>query len=393
MNLPRFPLIRTSIVVLCFLFMSASLAAALSGARLLNRSLQGNRANEDREDRTVAAHFAPILYQGLGDKPRSDYITNFDFDGDWRGDNNWRNADDKKFPLKAYVYYAVAETASHYFIHYAVFHPRDYKGGTTRGAILSTLIREGVKRGGEFDPTGLAEEISVAHENDFEGCLVVVEKSGHDPWNGRTVYVQTLHHNTFSKYVTGDRFANGASQVMLEEQRPLLYIEPKGHGIEALDRDNKKIGDKPFLIYRFTGRAEDSAKVRGNTVGYELMPIETTLWSRAQFTRQSSEASSLLNITYGVTQDYGPITIGLEGSDGRRVERKFDLGTVGSAFLGKVGGHNMARPPWAWFDLNDRDQPLGQWFFDPAQTIKRDFRLDDSFSTAYVRLPFWAAGK
>ena len=41
------------------------------------------------DDREVAARFAPVFYQALGDKPRSDYITNFDFDGDWRGDNNW----------------------------------------------------------------------------------------------------------------------------------------------------------------------------------------------------------------------------------------------------------------------------------------------------------------
>ena len=84
---------------------------------------------ERAADREIAARFAPIFYQALGDKPRSDYITNFDFDGDWRGDNNWAHTEDKQFPLKAYIYYAVSETATHFFIHYAVFHPRDYKGG------------------------------------------------------------------------------------------------------------------------------------------------------------------------------------------------------------------------------------------------------------------------
>ena len=37
-------------------------------------------------DEEIAARFAPVFYQALGDKPRSDYITNFDFDGDWRAD-------------------------------------------------------------------------------------------------------------------------------------------------------------------------------------------------------------------------------------------------------------------------------------------------------------------
>ncbi len=64
-------------------------------------------------EREIAAAFAPVFHQALGDKPRSDYITNFDFDGDWQGDNNWDHADDPKFPLKAYVYYAVSETATH----------------------------------------------------------------------------------------------------------------------------------------------------------------------------------------------------------------------------------------------------------------------------------------
>ncbi len=388
MNLPRFTFVWTSAIILSSFVMGATTVARHSGG--LFASLIQSASSRDRE---VAANFAPIFYQALGDKPRSDYITNFDFDGDWRGDNNWKHADDKKFPLNAYIYYSVAETASHYFIHYAVFHPRDYKGGATKGTILSALIREGVKRGGQYDPTGLADETTLAHENDLEGCLVVVQKDGNDRSQDRTVYVQTLQHNTFSRYVAGESSSNASGVVMLDGQRPLLYIEPKGHGIEALDREQKKLAGKPFLIYKYVGRAEDSAKAKGDTVGYELLPIQTTLWANAQFAKQAAESSVLPGLTYGVAQEYDPITIGVLGSDGRAVERKFDLGTVGSAFLGQVGGHNMARPPWAWFDRNERDRPLGQWFFDPAQTTKRDFKLPDSFSTAYIRLPFWAADK
>src|SRR5262249_51605176 len=69
----------------------------------------------------IAERFAPEFHQGLGDHPRFDYITNFDFDGNWRGDDNWAHADDQKFPLKAYVYYSVIETKTHYFLHYAAF--------------------------------------------------------------------------------------------------------------------------------------------------------------------------------------------------------------------------------------------------------------------------------
>jgi hypothetical protein len=350
--------------------------------------LQGNRISPDRE---VAGLFAPIFYQALGDKPRSDYITNFDFDGDWRGDNNWIHAEDKKFPLKAYVYYSVAETATHFFIHYAVFHPRDYKGGERRGAILSELIREGAKRGGKYDPTGLADEATLAHENDLEGCLVVVEKNGKDPQKARAVYVETLHHNNFSRYIAGESSIEGATTVRVEGRRPLLYIEPKGHGIEALDGEGRKIAKKRVLTYKFVGRAEDPAKAVNDVVGYELVPIQTTLWARAQISKKTSAGAA--NPTFGVAETYNALAIELVQPDGSVLEQKFDLGTLGSAFLGKVGGQNMARPPWAWFDRNDRDAPAGQWFFDPAKTVKRTFKLNDSFSTAYVRLPFWASGK
>gem|GEM_PF-4380274 len=36
-------------------------------------------AAEAARDREIAARFAPVFYQGLGDKRRSDLITNFDF--------------------------------------------------------------------------------------------------------------------------------------------------------------------------------------------------------------------------------------------------------------------------------------------------------------------------
>ena len=135
-------------------------------------------------DRDIAARFAPIFHQALGPAPRFDYITNFDFDGDWRGDNNWNNAADRRYPLKAYVYYAVFESRTHFFIHYAAFHPRDYKGGEKRGALLSEAMRTGVSLGGQYDPTGRSSEAVMAHENDLEGALVVAEKNGEDYTQG-----------------------------------------------------------------------------------------------------------------------------------------------------------------------------------------------------------------
>src|SRR5882724_12199344 len=170
----------TLLSVVCFLFVRAEtlLVGVAAFSAVQTKPTATQKVPHEVE---IAARFAPVFYQALGDTPRSDYITNFDFDGDWRGDNNWDHADKKEFSLKAYVYYAISETGSHFFIHYAVFHPRDYKGGERKGLILSEIIREGTKRGAEHDPTGLMAEAGVAHENDMEGVLIVVAKKGKNP--------------------------------------------------------------------------------------------------------------------------------------------------------------------------------------------------------------------
>jgi hypothetical protein len=339
-----------------------------------------------QQETEVAARFAPVFYQALGDKPRSDYITNFDFDGDWIGTNNWDHAGNQEFPLKGYIYFSVCETSTHYYIHYAVFHPRDYKGGEMKGAILSGLIREGAKRGGQYDPTGLADETSLAHENDMEGALVVVKKEGSDPKDGRVVFVETLHHNQFGRYQPGDE----SSMVRLEAQHPLLYVEPKGHGIEAFNGDKKQVAKKDFLRYASGAQADNPAKgdnVCSNledktcdkSVSYQLVPL-STLWTTAK---------GKTNQTYGVTNDYADVKLSLN-LNGSTTQKTFKIGKVGCAFAGSVGGINMARPPWGWFDRDERDTPLGQWFFDPATKIKHDFKLDSEFSITYVHLPFWA---
>jgi hypothetical protein len=361
---------------------------SLSGQNTISKGGKSAQTTADSPgDRDVAARFAPIFYQALGDKPRSDYITNFDFDGDWRGDNNWEHIDDKTFPLRGYIYYSVSETQTHFFIHYAVFHPRDYKGGEIKGLILSDIIREGVKRGSDHDPTGLMAEAGVAHENDMEGALVVVAKDGKDLDRARVVFVEAFHHDDFAPYLASEPAPKGFGIFQTDKQRVLLYVQPKGHGIEAYSGDEKQTGKKQFLIYKFAGKAEDPDEQKDGSAGYELLPMQTTLWAKARVPRKEK------GITYATVHDYAEISITVVQPNGQVAAKKIKVGEIGETFAGDTGGMNMARPPWAWFDKAKRGEPLGLWFFDPAQIIKRDFKLDESFSTAYVRLPFWAATK
>ena len=173
--------------------------------------------------------------------------------------------------------------------------------------------------------------------------------------------------------------ANG--RVDLDGQRPVLYIEPKGHGVTAYNGGERRGPARGSLLYKFAGRADDpeGKTEEARVVGYDLLPLRTTLWPRAR--RGAKE-------TFGKLFDYGTLAVSVADARGRVTRRKVKVGKVGSALLGKIGAENVARPPWGWFDREERAQPLGAWFFDPAATIKRHYNLGDDFSTAYLHAPF-----
>jgi len=333
-----------------------------------------------RRDQEIAARFAPIFHQALGPAPRYDYITRFDFDGDWRGDNNWVNAEGRRFPLKASIYYAVFETQTHFFIHYAVFHPRDYKGGEKRGALLSEVIRLGVGLGGQYDPTGRAAEAVMAHENDLEGAVVVAEKNGPDPGKARLMLVETLAHNAYLKYAPEGSSAGTGEPVTVTGVRPHLFVESKGHGISAWRDDalQRKQAESGFLVYTYTGKSDDPESTQSGSLGYDLLSTYETFWRNAR--AGQGEA-------FGAAHDYGVVTVRV-ASGSTQTERYIRLGNRGSALNGKVGAANMSRPPWGWFDGEDRGRPLGEWFLQPAETIRRHWNLPEAFSTTYTYNPF-----
>ena len=335
------------------------------------------------QDHQIAARFAPVFQQALGSSPRFDYVTRVDFDGDWRGDNNWDNAADEGRTLGATVYFNVAESVTHYFIHYAVFHPRDYKGGNVRGVVLSQILREGAARHGDYDPTGLAEAAVLAHENDMEGALVVVEKAAGLFGSTRVAYVETLAHNQFLQYPVERRlFGRSDTGVLVDDEHPVLYIEPKGHGIEAF-RGGDQLGDATgVVVYRYTGESEEptglAASGATEEVGYDLVSMAETLWP---FAREP------YGELYDGAFDYRSWTVEVQDSNDRVTPHDVTLGDLGSRFRGTVGGRNMARPPWGWYDQDEQDRRQGEWFLTPAETVKRHFDLGDDFSTIYLHHP------
>jgi len=382
-------------------------------------------ASWDRRDREIAARFAPVFYQGMVGNGRLDYITNFDFDGDWVGDNNWRNAGDTKYPLRAYIYYAVSETPTHYFVHYAAFHPRDYKGGQVTGSLLSQVVRRGASTE-RARKLPMADDVVLAHENDLEGCLVVAEKRGPRLEDAEVTIVETLAHNRYLKHQRDATLAKDVGFFRQEGQQPLIYIEPKGHGMEAYDDQDRtppaapsqttraapgesapavrgdglvgrvsglvnginkarKVvnleGAERVRIYRFAEKAEDPDATSGD-VGYDLLPTYGTWWARAR-------ANGGENETYADARDYGTwvVRTATATEKGKPLTRSIKMGVLGSSIRGLEGAANKARPPWGWFDMTERERPLGEWFFDPAKVVSRHFP-GVKMETAYLHQPF-----
>jgi|GEM_PF-1132848 len=313
-------------------------------------------AAEKSEHRALAEYYAPVVYQ----ESRSailDYITRFDYDGDWNGSNNWRNA--YRYELRANVYYGVVESTNHVFITYAFYHPRDYSARPLEGIAPKT-----------------------EHENDMEGCMLVIEKDK-TAW-GRPILLETLAHDHFYRYDNPKyrRVKKGknalpldGSIVFLKEvdethhQQPAIFIEAEGHGVKAATEQVRNQDFKhPGIIYRFAGRG---AEVPRNNidpdVSYDLISIEDTLWAK----RSEIGTTSL----YCCGDSYS-----LPGGQTM---------LIGSAFNGPIGGC-AAKPPWGWDQANDGPIEQGDLFRDPVKAVAAQVQIE-GWGGTYVHNPYLTA--
>jgi hypothetical protein len=208
-------------------------------------------------DLDLAAYWAPIWYQDTDDTdPDADYITNFDFDSDWDGANNWENQ--PTYPLPGYVYYWIMETDTHWFIGYADFHPRDW----TDFPLFDTQ-----------------------HENDMEGCLLVIEKNGLT--HGQFLLMVTVAHSDFHSYKDYDTLPSASvsdghetidGDVQFDGHHPYVYVEAEGHGVYGDKRwEENDFPGGDGVIYRYAGVAEEPESGNDRNVTYALRHIDE-LW-------------------------------------------------------------------------------------------------------------------
>ena len=333
--------------------------------------------------RAIAEQFAPVFLQEITSTAteRFDYPTRADFDHDWIGTNDWKNAE--IYPLPANVYYSILETETHYYIHYPLFHPRDWKGGPVK-----TRMWDGFRHFAYIaDPSRVFQDMALSHENDLEGVMLVIEKSPAP----HVVFAETLAHSKFTKFATADFIRDHLSLpqkihlLTIDHERPVFAVESKGHGIE----DPRGRKPKHVIIYRFTGTAEDPEKRTGNEVGYALISIHDTFWSL------SPEQAKTFSVQH---RDYSRIKVTAFEDDGTFALQRICANPVGAHIKGRVGAHDFAHFPWAWQAISGKelfgkhfthDQPYpGAWFFDPARMIKKHFELDHQFSTTYLYHPY-----
>ena len=307
----------------------------------------------------LAAYWAPVIRQYVKNDStygyRQDYITCFDYDTNWTGNDNWDNLPYYLDALYGYVYYSVVETETHYFIHYMFFHPRDW------GRAWFSLVPD-------------------EHENDMEGILLVIFKNGSD--YGSPLVMVTRAHTDFYQYSADPNVSDGVADdvdgsIVFDGWRPVVYVEAQGHGVYGDEgRVDQYYSYDDVIIYRFNGNISEHPDYSDqNNISYALLPIIRILWPKA------------LNASF----------IG----DGRMYDQVFNYVNprlnfsidVPASFDGDDstdGGTDKANPPWGMHDSDYDDDGLvqGDWFFDPANFTRTLFSIPYEFSLNYTYNPY-----
>lgn len=295
----------------------------------------------------LAYRWAPIHYQDTDDShAKADFITRFDYDGNYDGNDNWDNLD--RGDLSAHVYYSVTETSTHWYIVYAFFHPRDWSDHA-------------------FDDE---------HENDLEGVLFIVRKD--NSRFGALDGAITVFHTDFYSFVpAGSPLTNGSEDIdgslsfqqFDEALHPKTSQEAKGHGLKCWPHAGDFSGrdDEDGIIY-FPSRTTAEVPSSGNdrSVSYKLIDLNAigNLWTLQIFEASTSSSQAKTYNSWGNFKGNG------SGSCGDGV-------TVNCS-------ENAANAPWGWDDGDDGPNYNGELALDPAAVADYYFN-GSTFNKTYTR--------
>jgi len=296
----------------------AAVALNLPAEHSLSGSRAMPRAALETEAQALAARWAPVFVQHTSpEHPERDRPLAVDFDGDWDATNNWTHLTPAARSAKPVVYSSAILTATHAYLTYTLFFPRDWE------PILCLPY--------------------ACHDNDLEVALVVVERGEQRDSAERLVLVETKAHLSYLA-VPGRDIARGP------DQRPLLEVESQGHGIYAVRRGAALDGER--RLFAHTSAAAPSSSVDAPLERFELVSLHDSLWLH----RHPSSAKGRLWSS---------------GESGWLEYAGAREGRHGEAMGASMAGHEYpggVRPPWGLRADGER----GDWFLDPVlSTINR----------------------
>ena len=334
----------------------------------------------------LAYRWAPVHYQDTASNGKADYLTNFDYDNDWMATNNWDNL--HRAPLRAYMYYSVTETKTHWFVMYSSFHPRDY----------AACI-----------PTGKANAVG-EHENDMEGAVAIVKKT--KSRYGQLIGMVTVYHHDFYSYVPkGSPLQSGNEDIdgtlyMVKHQRvlhPMTAQEAQGHGLKAWPQVAMS---RTHLLIRAASRGlvnTDLAKKPQFRGGDGIIYYPST--AKRQFAGIPKNKNDRF-VEYALIDFHGrngvwnhrkdPQTVVTDGKGDYNTKFRGDKSNTcgGGKVDAKYCQTNSANAPWGWDDIGDpvigKGDSLARGIIatDPAKLVKHYFKNLGSFSRKYIHNPY-----
>lgn len=327
--------------------------------------------------RSLAYRWAPLIMQDTASKWNADFIGRIDFDNDWVSNNNWQDL--PSAGIAPYLYYAVLETSTHWFIFYNTFHPRDWDDVF-------------------FGTCGPSSD---CHENDTENLFMMIQKDGST--YGRFRVMETEAHTSFYQYaLANDGVSNGTgpdaddidddpergfslfvdTSVGVNDPRPAIYIESKGHGICDWWDNNG-----PYCVH-----PDDMVGSSGND-GVMYYPNATAVPT----VPPNPSGGQWYNFKYpyqliSVWDDVWVLRSCL--GNGKTFDSPFTYPGVtgnGSPYIGGAmdGDDYAADAATAWWAQNHGNLAPGDWGMDPARTVLRQLTFAETVDQTYIFNPFF----
>lgn len=393
------------IIVKGFLFLSLLLLSTCPV-----RGLHAASAANDRREfyRRLAWFHAPILFQdtevrgesadeGNGaniDQPvqrRGDFITRFDFDGDWNGLNNWEDwakrppADRRKDTMaRAYLYYSVVETETHYFISYCAYHAQDREPRCSDAECHENDLEGGlhiVKKGPENGGMGALWLMMYLAHDDWFTYLTPAGRAAGIKLGGKPPHetAAKAHHSnadfiydTVWRGITPDgKLFTPADESKPEDAqappgtvfRPTVWSEPWGHGMYGWPGPHAK---SPYDRYRKPEYPWKDGFINGDGVIY--FPGKS---AGIPDYRKATDLTSYELIDFfepnGLWDRREQMGGKIEGCGGR-LHTDCTWGYFGT-FRGERWGTDKANAPWRWDHMDD-NLPPGMQAYDPLRLVE-----------------------